>query len=58
MKKPVIAIDKRRTATVLDFAIGVIVSRYSCGDWLRWTYLSSPSCDLEWTMRSIRVLPR
>jgi hypothetical protein len=54
MKKPVMAIDMRRTATVLDFAI-VAVSKRLCGVWLRRTYLSSPSCDLEWTMRAIRV---
>lgn len=50
MKKPVMAIDMRRTAMVLDFAV-VAISKYSRGIWLRRTYLSSPSCDLEWTMR-------
>ena len=50
MKKPVMAIDMRRTATVLDFAVAVI-STQSHGNFLRQTYLSSPSCDLEWTMR-------
>jgi hypothetical protein len=54
MKKPVMAIDMRRTATVLDFAV-VIVSTQSQGIQLRRTYLSSPSCDLEWAMRSIGV---
>jgi hypothetical protein len=54
MKKPVMAIDMRRTATVLDFAV-VIVSKPSHDLWLCRAYLSSPSCDLEWTMRSIRV---
>lgn len=54
MKKPVMAIDMRRTATVLDFAV-VIVNKPSRGIWLCGAYLSSPSCDLEWTMRSIRV---
>lgn len=50
MKKPVMAIDMRRTATVLDFAVVVISTRVH-SDLLRQTYLSSPSCDLEWTMR-------
>ena len=50
MKKPVMAIDMRRTATVLDFAV-LMVSRPLRILWLRRTYLSSPSCDLEWTMR-------
>lgn len=54
MKKPVMAIDMRRTATVLDFAVA-IVSRRARNFWLRASYLSSPSCDLEWTMRAIRV---
>jgi len=54
MKKPVMAIDMRRTATVLDFAV-VAVSKGLCGFWLHGAYLSSPSCDLEWAMRSIRV---
>jgi hypothetical protein len=54
MKKPVMAIDMRRTATVLDFAV-VVVSKGLCGFWLRRAYLSSPSCDLEWTMRAVRV---
>jgi hypothetical protein len=50
MKKPVRAIDMRRTATVLDFAVAV-VSRLSYTLRLQTPYLSSPSCDLEWTMR-------
>jgi hypothetical protein len=50
MKKPVRAIDMRRTATVLDFAVAV-VSRLSYPLRLQFPYLSSPSCDLEWTMR-------
>jgi hypothetical protein len=50
MKKPVRAIDMRRTATVLDFAV-VFVSMLSHSIGLRFPYLSSPSCDLEWTMR-------
>jgi hypothetical protein len=54
MKKPVMAIDMRRTATVLDFAV-VIVSKPSHDLWLCRAYLSSPSCDLEWTMRSTGV---
>jgi hypothetical protein len=54
MKKPVMAIDMRRTATVLDFAV-IVVSMRSRDPWQSRTYLSSPSCDLEWTMRSIRV---
>ena len=53
MKKPVMAIDMRRTATVLDFAV-LMVSRPLRILWLRRTYLSSPSCDLEWTMRRLR----
>jgi hypothetical protein len=40
----------RRTATVLDFAV-VFVSMLSHSIGLRFPYLSSPSCDLEWTMR-------
>jgi hypothetical protein len=50
MKKPVKAIDMRRTATVLDFAVGT-VSSLSHITGMRLPYLSSPSCDLEWTMR-------
>jgi hypothetical protein len=50
MKKPVRAIDMRRTATVLDFAVA-IVSTLSRNTEKRSPYLSSPSCDLEWTMR-------
>jgi hypothetical protein len=50
MKKPVRAIDMRRTATVLDLACGT-VSRVSHRTVVRSAYLSSPSCDLEWTMR-------
>jgi hypothetical protein len=55
MKKPVRAIDMRRTATVLDFAVVAISETLSRAIELRWTYLSSPSCDLGWTMQRLGV---
>ena len=50
MKKPVMAIDMRRTATVLDFAIPMV----SIALWharMYASYLSWPLCDVLWTMR-------
>ena len=53
MKKPVRAIDMRRTATVLDFAVREF-SSLLLFDCAHWPYLSSPLCGCELTMRQRR----